>query len=172
MKVLVTYASKHQSTAEIAARIAKGIRSKKWTLDLMPVSIDIDPKNYDAIILGSALYMGQWMNSAADFILTYEKVLTERPTWLFSSGPTGDGDAKQLLNGFTFPIVLAGVAERIKPQDIAVFHGKLDDETLGWGERLIVRSVRATYGDYRDWESIETWAGNIRVTLMEQFADK
>ena len=170
MKVLVTYASKYQSTAEIAARIAKAIRSKKWTLDLIPVSMDIDPKNYDAIILGSALYMGQWMNSAAEFILTHEKVLTERSTWLFSSGPTGEGEAARLLNGFTFPIVLAGVAERINPQNIAIFHGKLDGNALGWGERLIVRAVHAQYGDYRDWESVETWASSIRAKLEEQFA--
>ncbi len=167
MKILVAYASKHQSTAEIAARIAQKVRSDRWQVDLMPVSAVVNPDQYDAIVLGSAIYMGQWMNSAAEFILTHENMLTERPTWLFSSGPTGEGDAVKLVQGFTFPVVLAGVAERIKPQDIALFHGKLDQSELGWGERLIVRSVRAELGDYRDWENIEEWAEAIHDKLMD-----
>ncbi len=168
MKILIAYATKHQSTAEIATKIAEEIRTIGIDIDLMPVGTVINPAKYDVFIIGSAVYMGQWMNSAADFLITYEKLLTERPTWLFSSGPTGDGKPSALLKGFRFPAVLQDLAKRIEPEDIMLFHGKLDTEELGWSERIIVRTVRATIGDYRDWDSITEWAKSIQERLKSQ----
>ena len=42
-----------------------------------------------------------------------------------------------------------------------LFFGKLDPGELGFGEKLAVRVVGAPSGDFRDWDSIRDWAGQI-----------
>lgn len=42
-----------------------------------------------------------------------------------------------------------------------IFGGRLERERLGRAERLMVRALRAPYGDFRDWEQIRGWARSI-----------
>jgi len=124
--ILVAYASKHNSTAEIANAIGEVIQESNTSqIAIVPVETVEDITPYDAVILGSAVYAGQWQSNAADFLKKHETELANRPVWLFSSGPIGEGDPKDLLKGWTFPDALKPVAERIKPRDIALFHGNL-----------------------------------------------
>jgi menaquinone-dependent protoporphyrinogen oxidase len=90
-----------------------------------------------------------------------ESALWERPVWLFSSGPTGEGDPVEVLDGWRFPDNLRPIAERIKPRDMAVFGGKIDVSALHLGDKLIIKAVKAKTGDFRDWRAIEAWAGRI-----------
>ena len=71
--------------------------------------------------------------------------------WLFSSGPTGEGDPVELMKGFRFPEALQPIADHIRPRDIAFFHGALDMKELSLPERLIVKGIKAPLGDFRDW---------------------
>ena len=167
-KVLVAFASKHDSTAEIAHAIGTALRqSDGLQVDVRSVETVVDITPYEAVILGSAVYAGQWQTSAADFLKEHERELAQCPVWLFSSGPTGDGDPKATLKGWQFPAVLKPVAERIKPRNIAVFHGKLDPRKLNFLERVVVKGVKAPIGDFRDWNMIQEWAIGIAQTLRE-----
>src|SRR5690606_8499258 len=121
-----------------------------------PVEMVNDLRQYDAVVLGSAVYAGQWRKEAAEFLSRNERRLMERPVWLFSSGPTGEGDPVALTKGWTFPEAQRPIAERIHPRDIVVFSGELDMEKLNLPEKLIVKGVKAPVGDYRDWHTIET----------------
>jgi menaquinone-dependent protoporphyrinogen oxidase len=47
----------------------------------------------------------------------------------------------------------------------ATFDGTLDAQNLSLSERMMVKAVRAPYGDYRNWERIDEWAGSIAVAL-------
>jgi menaquinone-dependent protoporphyrinogen oxidase len=58
MTVLVTYASKHGSTKEIAERIAATLRRSGIETDLQPVEAVRDVEPYAAVVLGSAIYYG------------------------------------------------------------------------------------------------------------------
>ncbi len=157
--VLVAYASKHQATAEIASFIGDVLReSGGISADVRAVETVQDLAGYDAVVLGSAVYIGQWQAAAANFLKEHEQALAERPVWLFSSGPTGEGDPATLLKGWEFPEALKPVAERIQPRDIALFHGHLDPARLSLLERIVVKGVRAPLTDSRDWDMIRAWA--------------
>src|SRR5437764_2741245 len=107
MKILVAYASKHHSTAEIACAIGELLQqSKNVQVDIRSVEAVEDVAPYDAVILGSAVYMAQWQSTAAEFLKKHEQELTQRPVWLFSSGPIGQGDPASLLKGWEFPEAL------------------------------------------------------------------
>lgn len=164
--ILVTYASKHHSTAEIAEAIKEVLQAADgFAVDLQPVDAVEDISDYDAVVLGSAVYAGQWQATAAEFLKHNEQVLAQRPVWLFSSGPAGQGDPKTLMDGWTFPETLKPIAARIRPRDVTVFHGKLDPATLNLFERGIIKVVGAQMGDYRDWDSIRAWAADIARAL-------
>jgi menaquinone-dependent protoporphyrinogen oxidase len=76
--------------------------------------------------LGSAVYIGKWRKEAATFLKTKDKALAELTVWLFSSGSTGEGDPVELAEGLRFPKALQPIADRIRPRDIAVFHGNVN----------------------------------------------
>lgn len=164
-QVLVAYASKHDATAEIAEKIGEVLRQAGVRADVLQVEHVRDLAPYQAVVLGSAVYVGQWRKEAVTFLEAHEKELAGRPVWLFSSGPTGEGDPVQLLKGWRFPDALKPIADRIKPRDIAVFHGNLDTKKLNLAEKLIVKGVKAPLGDFRDREAITAWAAAIAATL-------
>ncbi|MCL6431706.1 MAG: flavodoxin domain-containing protein [Anaerolineae bacterium] len=165
-RVLVAYASKYGATAEIAGRIGDVLRSSGLDAEVLPASRVRDLSPYAGVVLGSAVYAGSWLKPAADFLRSNEQALAERPVWLFSSGPTGEGDPVELLKGWRFPQALQPVADRIRPRDIAVFHGAIDVSRLSFPERLLVRGIKAAIGDYRDWNAIATWAAGIAEALV------
>jgi menaquinone-dependent protoporphyrinogen oxidase len=106
------------------------------------------------------------------FLETNEKELSERPVWLFSSGPTGEGDLEELLKGWHFPEALQPIADRIQPRGITVFHGALDPKKLNFIERWMIRNVKAPIGDFRDWDAITSWATMIADTLKKEAIPK
>lgn len=167
-RVLVAYASKHGATAEIAERIGMVLRSTGLIADVMPVDDIVSLKDYTAVVLGSAVYAGQWQKAAADFLQSQQHWLAARPTWLFSSGPTGEGDPVELLRGWRFPSALLPAADAIRPREIVVFGGEIESDRLSFAEKLIVRGVKAATGDFRDWESITQWSESVAAALQPQ----
>jgi menaquinone-dependent protoporphyrinogen oxidase len=163
--VLIAYATKYGATAEIAERIGQILRQAGLQVDVLDAEQAGDPTNYAAVVLGSAVYAGSWRKEAAAFLEAHEAALAGRPTWLFSSGPTGEGDAVELMKGWRFPEALQPTADRIQPRDIASFHGEIDTKKLNLAEKLLVKGIKAPTGDFRDWDAIEAWAGGIAQAL-------
>lgn len=129
---------------------------------------------YDAFIIGSAAYMGDWSCEATRFVRGHRDVLAHRPVWFFSSGPVGTElvDAKgrdQLVA--SRPKEFGEFARTIRPVDQQVFFGAYDPdaEAVGVAEGLMARFMRVMpavrnalpSGDFRDWPAIEAWAEGI-----------
>jgi menaquinone-dependent protoporphyrinogen oxidase len=166
--ILVTYASKYGATEEIAEKIGQVLRQAGLQADVLPVDAIRDLNPYKAVILGSALYIGKWQKEAAAFLKANEDPLADRPVWLFSSGPTGKGDPVELLEGKRLPAELQPVADRIRPRDIAVFHGHINPDKINFIEKWAIKSiVKKPMGDFRDWDMIVTWTSTIADALKE-----
>ena len=164
-KVLVTYATKYGSTAEIAEKISQVLSDSGLDTELIPVKKVQNVKDYVGVVLGSAVYMGNWRKEARKFLYLKEKELTTVPIWVFSSGPVGEGDPVELLDGWQFPPRQQIVADRIKPRDIAVFHGVVDPKKLTKFDNWIMKRIDSPTGDFRDWEAIISWAQSIAEEL-------
>ena len=88
-------------------------------------------------------------------------MLEKKKVWFFSSGPTGEGDPVELNEGIKMPENLKSIMEDIKPEDIALFHGKVQLDKLNFLEKFMAKKVDSPIGDFRDWEAIENWAKTI-----------
>ena len=157
-QVLVAYATKYGATVEIAEKIGQVLRQAGLSTDVLPADRIGDLSAYQAVVLGSAVYIGQWRKEAVKFLKANETMLAEKPVWLFSSGPTGEGDPVELTQGWRFSGKLQPIADRIAPRDIAVFHGAVDMGKLNFIEKWMLKNVKAPIGDFRDWDAITSWA--------------
>jgi menaquinone-dependent protoporphyrinogen oxidase len=160
MKVLVSAASKHGATAEIAARIGEILSGHGVDVTLGEPSEQLGIDGYGAFVLGSAVYAGHWRHEAKELADRVAELDPIPHVWLFSSGPLGDP-----LKPDEAPVDVAAIVEALSPHDHRVFAGKVDKANLGFGERAILIAVHAPEGDFRDWAAIESWAAEIAAAL-------
>ena len=162
MRVLVSAASRHGSTAEIATELGKALRGALpgVGVDVVPLARVASFTDYDAVILGSAVYFGRWLDEARWQVSAHAEPLRQRSVWLFSSGPVGDPAVPE-----TEPADAAELAAAVGAREHVVFPGALHREFLGIRERLAVGLVHASDGDYRDWPAVRAWADRIAAEL-------
>jgi menaquinone-dependent protoporphyrinogen oxidase len=165
-RVLVVAASKHGSTAEIATAIARALpespAGRAAGLTAVAESVDHrpDPAAFDAVVLGSAVYGGRWLEPARQYATEHVASLRRRPVWLFSSGPIGEPPFPP-----DEPHDAEPVTQLIGARGHRVFPGRLEKHLLGFGERAMVTAMRAPTGDFRDWDAVAAWAGEIALAL-------
>lgn len=157
MNILIAIASKHGSTQEIAGALAEELRAAGQTVDLREAAAVDAIEPYDAVVLGSAIYAGNWLPAARDFAQRHAAALAQRPVWVFSSGPLGADDPQPHDD----PQRLAAPLGAVPVREHRIFAGKLDKDALGLGERLIAAAVKAPEGDFRDWAAIRAWGREI-----------
>lgn len=165
MKILVAVASKHGATRQIADEIGNTVRERlgdRAQVDVL-FAANVDTlAGYDAVILGSAVYMGHWMTDATDFVHRYQEPLRTMPVWLFSSGPVGDPPKPH-----EEPLEIEKLHWLAYARGHRVFAGRIDRHRLGLGERALIAALRVHDGDYRDWKDIRSWAAMIAIELDE-----
>ena len=162
-KVLVAYASKHGATAEIAERIGDVVGRAGLQADVLPASRATDPATYDGVVMGSAVYLGLWRKEAVKFVKERQEVLAQRPLWVFSCGPTSEGEA--FMRGGSLPAALLPLADSLKPRSAVIFRGRVELSELNPLEKMAIRKAKAPVGELRDWDEIEAWAAGIAAGL-------
>jgi menaquinone-dependent protoporphyrinogen oxidase len=167
MKVLVTAASKHGATNEIAERIGAVLAAHGVEVDVKKLQEVSGLAGYEAVVLGSGIYLGKWLKEARRFVEVHAAELAQRPTWLFASGsimgdpPVGD-DPNAMGAG-----LVEWLVETTHARELKLFAGKLDLRKLGFAEKASVRMAHASEGDYRDWQAIDDWAAAIAQQLQQ-----
>lgn len=158
--VLVTYASKMGSTAEIAAGIGAEIREHGHQVDVRDVVDVRSVAEYDAVVVGSAIYNRAWRPGAVHFLRKHADELRTRDVWLFHSGPIGPhADRPQAM-----PKKVQKLAARIGAEPAVTFAGRLELDTA---QGLLARRMAATElgGDVRDWDVIGAWAQGVATAI-------
>lgn len=166
MKVLVIAASKHGATKEIGTAIVEELAIAG--LD----AVQAEPGDVttldgvDAVVVGSAVYMTQWMETIRNFISHYGPQLRELPLWAFSCGLSGVP-----IGNVQDPRRIGPALLSVNPIDHQTFKGRMEFSGLSLRERSIARLGNAPEGDYREWDKIRAWAQQIAADLKEHLPE-
>jgi menaquinone-dependent protoporphyrinogen oxidase len=163
MTVLVAYASKRGSTAEIAETIAATLRREGLGVCLKRAEDVQSLEPYDAVVLGSAVYMKRWRGDARHFLKKHRKALKQMPFWVFSSGPVGDPSNDN--PDWTEPPKIVEKVEELGGREHVVFGGCLPANPSGLMEKAMVKGTPKELRDRRNWAEIREWAHHVATEL-------
>ena len=168
-KILVTYASRAGSTAEVAEAIGKTLSTGGAQVDVIAMKDVKDLSAYRAVVAGSAIRGSKWLPEATQFIQTHRSTLAQKPFAMFTVCITmAMKNAENYRSGVMGWI--APVRAMVKPLSEGLFAGMLDFSKLpvNWDTlmlRLTVAFGIFPRGDHRDWNAIRAWAENLKPIL-------
>lgn len=162
-KILIAYASRCGSTAEVAGAIEQALCKQGASVDVRPVKSVAGLAGYDAVVIGSAVRYGRWLSEATDFVKANQQQLRRLPTAIFTvhaHQPNEGAASRERKQAYSEP-----VRKLIAPAGEAFFDGKIDLATLSWLEEMVVKAVKSPIGDFRDWNVIRAWAEGLPSLL-------
>ena len=160
MHILVTAASKHGATGEVADAIARRIEASGITVDRLAPADVTSVADYDAVVVGSAVYILQWMPEAHDFMERFKDELPAGRVWAFSVGMNGVPKHSRQDGSRVGPLLT-----HVKCRDLHTFAGRYKPSLLSLRERSVARLAGVVEGDFRDWEAVDQWAVEIVEAL-------
>jgi len=164
-KILVAYTTKYGSTEEVAQAVAATLQKSGFSATVQPAAAVQTLRGYDAVVLGTALYMGMLHGDSKSFLNKHREALKSIPTAFFALGPIYDDadgwkaareQEKKELRKFPW---FAPLAEE-------VFGGKFDPGKLGFPFKFIPPLRKMPANDSRNWSAIEEW---VSGTVIEAF---
>lgn len=159
-RILVAYATKMDSTREIAERIGDELRAAGHEVDVRPAADVRDRIDHDVVILGSALYSATWLSDANRFVRRHLAELQSRPVWVFSSGPL---DARRAAANPPITRHAAEVVAAIGVRGHVTFGGRLAPDAPVTPQVLATHTV----GDFRNWDAVRDWARAVARELAD-----
>lgn len=168
-KVLVTFATKYGSTTGVAEIIAATLREKGYQVDLVQARDVRSLDGYQAVVLGSPLYIGSVLSDAAKFMDRNKETLAKIPSGFFVLGPLEN--TPEEIDGVRIQLdTVLKKYDWYKPATAEVFVGAYDSSKLRFPDSLInlfpanpLKGRPAT--DNRNWDAIRTWADTLPFVL-------
>ena len=170
-KILVTYASRAGSTADVAEAIGKTLAEGGAQVDIIPMKAVKDVTPYQAVVAGSAIRKSKWLPEAMQFIQTHRAELSKRPfaefTVCITLAMSNSEQYRSAVRGWVAP-----VRAQVRPMSEGLFAGMLDFSKLPYNwDTLMLRLTVALgifpRGDHRDWNAIRAWAENLKSILIK-----
>jgi len=157
--ILVAYATKRESTQEVADAVAARLRELGHEVDVWPAAEIGTLRPYGAVVLGGALYAGRWHRDARRFLAKHRGELSRLPLAVFAMGPLKL--EPEDIRGARAQLDRALAKEAsLEPVSVAIFGGVVDPAKLHFPLNRMEAS------DARDWDAIRSWADG----LAERFA--
>jgi menaquinone-dependent protoporphyrinogen oxidase len=171
MKILIGFASAHGSTRQIADFIGRVLRAYNVDVTVAALSNIDDASGYDAVILGSPIHAGMWLQ---DMSLAFERLMPQivgkAHLFITCIRVMEENGREVCLQDYLYHPTLKQAA--IPLEAVGVFAGKLEVSTLSWNERWLLASnydgteaSKHAYHDYRDWAAIASWTTAIAARL-------
>jgi menaquinone-dependent protoporphyrinogen oxidase len=167
-QILVAYGTRYGSTCEVAETVAATLGEQGVDTDVRQAREVRSLVGYDAVVLGTPLYMGALHKDVRALLERNQAALEHTPFALFALGPIKpddglDGSREQLFTALAkLPVPT--------PASTAVFVGAYDPARLGFKDKMIAAlPASPLHGeaahDDREWDSIRGWAMDLSVEI-------
>ncbi len=116
-------------------------------------------EGYQAVVLGSAVRMGNWLPEMVDFVKVQRQRLDALPVALFTVHLLNleENEASRIAR----QAYLQTVRPLLHHAEEAYFAGKMDFSRLSFLDRMVAKLVKAVETDRRDWNAIRAWAETV-----------
>lgn len=182
IRILIPYGTSEGQTARIAEYLANVIRDQGH--EAYPVDIkrsgDLEPDDYDAVIVGASIHMGKHESYVRDFVRENRDALERLPTAFFSVSLAAHDDTEQARKE------VEGYVDRFVqqtgwcPSKVGCFAGALLYTRYGFFKRWIMKKIARDKGSpdtdtsrdylYTDWNSVKRFAEEFLATLVSEGA--
>jgi menaquinone-dependent protoporphyrinogen oxidase len=164
--ILVAYTTRYGSTEEVAQVVATTLREAGFHAEIQPAARVQSLQNFDAVVLGTALYVGMLHGDAKAFLKQHREALQQRPTAFFTLGPVY-GDDKSWNSAREEEQKELAKFPWFNPVTQEVFGGKFDPAKLGFPFRFIPPVRRMKANDARNWDAIQEWVRDQVVPAFQ-----
>jgi menaquinone-dependent protoporphyrinogen oxidase len=161
MRILVTYATKHGSTEEVAEAVAERLREAGLHAHLVPAAEVEDLDGYDGVVLGTALYMGRVHHDARHMLKRFHRGLATMPVAVYAMGPQTLKESDVAGSRKQLGWALSKVPD-IEPFAVAIFGGVLHQADQHFPFNHLPET------DARDWDAIREWAREVATVFYER----
>lgn len=168
-RILVTYASRSGSTAEVAEAIGKTLSEGGLQVDVISMNDVKDLSPYQAVVAGSAIRGSKWLPEAVQFMQTHRATLAQKRFAMFTVCLTmAMKNAENYRSGVMSWV--APVRAMVKPLSEGLFAGMLDFGKLPWRWNTLMLRLTVALGifprgDHRDWNAVRSWAEDLKPML-------
>ncbi|MCW4023453.1 MAG: flavodoxin domain-containing protein [Candidatus Bathyarchaeota archaeon] len=177
LKTLIVYGTRYGSTAEVAERITQTL--KEENIDVIAVDAQKekiqDITQYELIVVGSGMALGNWVGAVEDFVKKFQKTLENKKVALFicTLKPIEEKLGKVDLVVRTQKIGLDDkiLKYHLKPIMTGYFGGVLNFNKMSFFTRKSMelgyksqlqkynfKEIESGVYDLRDWIQIHNWA--------------
>jgi menaquinone-dependent protoporphyrinogen oxidase len=157
--VLIAFATKHGSTREVAEAVAARLQVHGLATQVRAAGDVAALDGYDAVVLGSAIYMGRLHEDARTFLRRHREGLAARPLAVFGMGPRTLSDEDVASSRRQLGAAL-GKEPLVHPVATTVFGGAFDPVHY----RFPFNRMPAS--DVRDWAAIRAWGDEVATRLQ------
>ena len=167
---LLLYSTNYGLSKKICETIQASLARRGELAEVMPlVGHTVDPKSFDAIVIGASIRHGKHSPAVLEFIRAHQALLESKPSALFSVNLVARKPLKNTPQ--TNPYLKRLVAQSPwKPKLLGVFAGELDYSRYGPLDKYMMRLVMwinkgptdfATKVQFTNWDEVERFAGQV-----------
>lgn len=161
--ILIAYISRKGSTADIAHAIGRELEKAGYGVEVADMKGISSVGGFQAVIIGSPVYMAKIEKDVSDFAARHLDGLSQVPVAAFAVGiaPVNPkvGSVNEVLGK------LRAALDPVKPVAVTMFAGRLDMARMSFVERTLTGAMKVLTGDFRDWDAIRAWAGELPAIL-------
>jgi menaquinone-dependent protoporphyrinogen oxidase len=177
MLILVTYYSVRGSTKEIAERIGSVLSTNiaaPSTVEVLPMEQVVDLSKYSFVIIGSPVHGFVWVEYASSWLSVNSAALSNSAVWAFSVGtPFAVGKIAQRMmeSKDEEKNLAAAISKDVKLEGHVLFNGRFLKSHASSKFNFWWRVFGGKFGDFREWEKIDKWTGEIGHTIVQRIGD-
>jgi menaquinone-dependent protoporphyrinogen oxidase len=178
MRVLIPYGTTEGLTARISDYVAEVIRGHGHQADAVDLkdSVDPEPDDYDAVIVGASIHMGKHEDYVRDFVRENRNALERLPSAFFSVSMAAHDNMEE-AQGYIEEFVRE---TGWHPAKVGLFGGALLYTHYGFIKRHVMKKIARDKGNpdidtshdyvYTEWDGVKHFVEEFLETLGPEAA--